>query len=129
MLVREWMNADPVTIEPSADVVEARSLMSSNRIRHLPVVDDGRVVGILSDRDVQIPGAVLYEVAERLAKSGDARAAARVAEANLLVETVMSRPVRVISPDETVETAARLLLSERINGLPVLEDGKTVDPL
>src|SRR5680860_421791 len=127
MLVREWMNADPVTIEPSADVVEARSLMSSNRIRHLPVVDDGRVVGILSDRDVQIPGAVLYEVAERLAKSGDARAAARVAEANLLVETVMSRPVRVISPDETVETAARLLLSERINGLPVLEDGKTVD--
>jgi CBS domain-containing protein len=49
--VREWMTADPVTVESSVDAGEAARTMLERGFRHLPVVDDGRPVGIVSLRD------------------------------------------------------------------------------
>jgi CBS domain-containing protein len=49
--VREWMTADPVTVESSVDAEEAARTMLEKGFRHLPVVDDGRPVGIVSLRD------------------------------------------------------------------------------
>jgi CBS domain-containing protein len=49
--VREWMTADPVTVAPSADAEEAARTMLDRGFRHLPVIEDGRPVGIISLRD------------------------------------------------------------------------------
>ena len=51
-LVSHWMTADPVTLAPGANANEALDLMLDRGFRHVPVVDDGRVVGIVSLRDV-----------------------------------------------------------------------------
>ncbi len=50
--VRQWMTADPVTTEPETPVEEALAIMFSRHFRHLPVVKDGRVLGIVSLRDL-----------------------------------------------------------------------------
>jgi CBS domain-containing protein len=50
--VREWMTADPVTVDGSTSAVEAARIMLENGFRHLPVVEEGRTVGIVSLRDV-----------------------------------------------------------------------------
>lgn len=113
MRIREWMSPDPVAVRSSTPVREARRLLAYYGIRHLPVVDDGRVVGMISDRDVRVDEEILQRIAV-----GDTRYEERP------VEAVMSAPVHSISPDETVEAAARLMLSRRISALPVMaEDG------
>ena len=53
MLVREWMTKDPLTAEPKMPIKAAWKLMQERRIRHLPVVDEGRLVGIVTDRDLR----------------------------------------------------------------------------
>lgn len=50
--VRDWMTPDPVTATPSMDSADAAETMISQGFRHLPVVEDGRVLGIVSLRDV-----------------------------------------------------------------------------
>jgi CBS domain-containing protein len=50
--VREWMTADPITLAPSATAEEAAKIMLDNGFRHVPIVDQGRAVGIVSIRDV-----------------------------------------------------------------------------
>jgi CBS domain-containing protein len=50
--VREWMTSDPVTLGPGATPAEAAKIMLDNGFRHVPIVDDGRAVGIVSIRDV-----------------------------------------------------------------------------
>jgi CBS domain-containing protein len=50
--VREWMTADPITLGPGASADEAAKIMLDNGFRHVPIVDEGRAVGIVSIRDV-----------------------------------------------------------------------------
>ena len=50
--VREWMTADPLTLDPSATPADAAKIMLDNGFRHVPIVEDGRAVGIVSIRDV-----------------------------------------------------------------------------
>ena len=50
--VREWMTSDPITLGPDASADEAARIMLDNGFRHVPIVDDGRAVGIVSIRDV-----------------------------------------------------------------------------
>jgi CBS domain-containing protein len=50
--VREWMTSDPITLGPSATADEAAKIMLDNGFRHVPIVDEGRAVGIVSIRDV-----------------------------------------------------------------------------
>jgi CBS domain-containing protein len=50
--VREWMTSDPITLAPDATPDEAAKIMLDNGFRHVPIVDDGRAVGIVSIRDV-----------------------------------------------------------------------------
>jgi acetoin utilization protein AcuB len=114
MRVREWMSPDPVTVSPSTSVREARHLMRYYGVRHLPVVDHDRVVGMLSDRDVRIDDSALDLIAAAAAEADDATGASRE------VRLVMSAPVHVIGPDEAVEAAARAMLSWRVSALPVV---------
>jgi acetoin utilization protein AcuB len=106
VLVAEVMNRRVVTVAPDATVAEARRLLDERRIRHVPVVAGGRVVGLVSDRDV------------RSAARGDPECT-RVAD-------IMTRDVLTVSPGARVEEAARLMLAHRIGGLPVLERGELI---
>lgn len=114
LTVRDWMTADPLTVAPDADTREARLLLHRYGIRHLPVVDDGRVIGVVSDRDVRIDQSALDDLPDR-------RVVERLRERRS-VEAVMSSPPHVIEPDEPIAEAARRMLSRRISALPVVED-------
>jgi CBS domain-containing protein len=50
--VREWMTSDPITLSPDASADEAAKIMLDNGFRHVPIVEEGRAVGIVSIRDV-----------------------------------------------------------------------------
>jgi CBS domain-containing protein len=100
MQVRHWMSPDPETISPSATVAEARALLQRYGFHHFPIVVKDCLVGVVSDRDV----------ARGVAPDADP------------VRSVMSTSPHVAHPYETVATAARTLLSRRINSLPVVDD-------
>jgi acetoin utilization protein AcuB len=118
MRAKDWMAFDPVTVTRETTVREARTLMRSRGVRHLPVVGEGHVVGMLSDRDVRITDRHL----EAISEAGDV---AGVAGAERTVAEVMSAPAHVIDEDATVEDAARLMLSRRISSVPVVTaDGR-----
>jgi acetoin utilization protein AcuB len=115
MRVRDWMSPDPVAVEPTTSVREARHLLRYYGVRHLPVVQRERVVGIISDRDVRIDDASLTLLAE----------ASHLDEVTGLgrpVELVMTAPPHTIGPDEPIEAAARTMLSRRISALPVVDE-------
>lgn len=106
MLVRGRMSRDVITVPPSATVADALDTLNANAIRHLPVVDGGRVVGILSDRDL------------RLALTD------RPDDAS--VSDVMSKDPLTVPPDAPVEDAAHLLVEHSVGCLPVVDDGELV---
>jgi acetoin utilization protein AcuB len=98
ILVRDVMTRGPVTIAPGRACGEARRLMDAHGVRHLPVVEAGRVVGMVSDRDL--------------------RSAAAPAMA---AERVMTADPVTVAPDARIEHAARLMLDGRFGALPVTD--------
>ncbi len=119
MSVKEWMAIDPVVVGPDVEVRQARKLLAQHGIRHLPVVDDGVLIGIVSDRDVKIDDRSLHRL-EALERIGEA-----VGEGKP-VEAVMSGSVHTIGPDDSVGDAARLMLSRRVSALPVVDDERAL---
>ena len=118
MRVGEWMRKNPIALSADATVGEAWRLMRRNRIRHLPVLDKGRLVGILTDRDLRmaLPSpASRLEPLERLERWGDIR-----------VWEVMSRVVLTARPETGLDEAVDLILRYRIGGLPVVRGAKLV---
>jgi acetoin utilization protein AcuB len=107
MLVAEAMTARPVTVTGRETVAAAAALMRERRIRHLPVMEDGRIAGILAHGDVELPAGIDGRIAEDLLGRP--------------VAEVMTRDVVVIGAEEPVEVAARLMHDHRIGSLPVLD--------
>ena len=107
LAVREVMATHPITVRPHETARHAYQLMRDNRFRHLPVVEDGRLVGILSDRDLR----------PVLLSPGLARA--RVRE-------LMSEDLTTVGPDTPIEEAASLLVVKKIGCLPVVAQGQLV---
>lgn len=118
LIVRQWMTKQLVTVEADALVAEAWRVMQRRRIRHLPVRDRGKLVGIISDRDVRLafpaPAADM-ELGER-----------RAVWERLRAWQIMSRVLVTVAADVPMERAARTLLRYRIGGLPVMADGRLV---
>lgn len=119
MLVREFMNPNPVAIPPDTPLLEAEWRMQEGGFRHLPIVDAyDRVVGIVSDHDL------------REAAPSDATALSRQELTYLLsrlaVRDVMSAPVVSARPAEPAETAAIRMRERKIGALPVIEDDRLV---
>lgn len=117
MAVRDWMTTDPVVVGPDVEVREARQLMRSRGIRHLPVVADDVLIGIVSDRDVRIDDQSLRRL-QALEQVGEL-----VGEGKP-VEAIMSPSVHTISPEDSIGDAARLMLSRRISALPVVDEDR-----
>jgi CBS domain-containing protein len=96
----------------------ADHVMALDRIRHLPVLEEGRVVGVVSQRD-------LFRSALAIALGYGERAQKMLLK-TLRVKEVMSEPAITISPEATIKDAARLMIERKIGCLPVLEDERLV---
>ena len=119
MLVKDWMSKDPVTINDDTSMMKAIHLMKQNRFRRLPVLHEGRLVGIVSDRD-------LKEASPSKATTLDVHELYYLL-AELHVKDIMTRDPVTVAPEDTVERAAQLMLENTISGLPVVDDqGKVV---
>jgi acetoin utilization protein AcuB len=116
--VRDLMSAAPVTITPDTSVNTARALMQQRQIQHLPVVENNRLVGMVSDSDIQLalpsPATSLsaWELHYLLDK--------------LTVGEVMSRFVVTVAPHLPVTTAIGRMLRHRIGAVPVTEDQRVI---
>ena len=113
MLVRDWMTKDPRVVPPSMPVMEAMQMLREEGYRRLPVVKDGRLVGIVTDRDLKeatpskATSLSVYELNYLLSK--------------LSLKDVMRAPVITIGPNEPIEQAALTMETHRVSGLPVVE--------
>ena len=121
MTIKDWMSPNPVTVAPTASIARAQEMMVARRIRHLPVVQDGRLVGILSDRDVRtvLPSPATSFAVRELRYLLD----------RLKVSEVMTRSVVTVAPEEPIGEAARLLVENRFGSLPVVAGGRLVGML
>lgn len=119
MLVRDRMSRNPLTTYPAASVPDASQVMQAGKVRALPVLDNkGRLVGVVSQEDVRrvspSPATSLsvYELNYLLEK--------------MKVEEVMTRDVITVTEDVALEEAGRIMLDNKISGLPVMRDGELV---
>ena len=114
LLVKDSMTREVVTLSPQATAGEALALCRERRIRHLPVLEEGHLVGIVSDRDLRSATPALGDPAraEALGK--------------ILVSEVMAREVATARPEDPIEEAANAMREKRIGCLPVLEEDALV---
>jgi CBS domain-containing protein len=112
------MTPNVTTLDRNATMDIAADVMAAGCLRHLPIMDGGRVVGVLSERDLFRPG-----LAMALGYGSKAR---RMLLRGVAVKEVMSEPVVTVAPDVSVRDAARLMLERRIGCLPVVDAGVLV---
>jgi acetoin utilization protein AcuB len=110
LLVRDWMTGNLVTLSPKASVAEALTLCRERRIRHIPIVEEGRLIGIVSDRDLRDASPAL----------GDAERASTLQEKR--VGDVMTREVSTTVPEESIENVAQEMYELKIGSLPVVAE-------
>jgi acetoin utilization protein AcuB len=117
MIVKDYMTKHPVMIEPGMSIVEVQGIMAETRVRHLPVVEEGkRLVGLITQEALRVPPNILtslnvWEITRFIS--------------NLTVKDVMVKAKEVVSidADATIEQAALLMVKHKIGCLPVLEEG------
>lgn len=118
LLVRDIMSTDLVTLEENEDLDLADTVMTMARIRHLPVVADGCLVGLITHRDLLAAQlSVFAEVTEH--ESLELNQAISVSE-------IMRTNIRTVSPDTTVLEAARTMHAKKYGCLPVVDGEKLV---
>lgn len=118
MTVKEWMTPNPIIVAPELPLPEAVRLMKMGGFRRLPVVDNGRLVGIITDRDCKeaMPSDAtslsIWELNYLLAK--------------LLVGEVMTRNPITVADTLPLQAAAKVMLESKVGGLPVIHEGHLV---
>lgn len=124
MRIAQWMKGPVESIGSHETVRRARTLLRQHRINQLPVVDNGRLVGILTERDLRAAFATTPELPEELGE----REGVPDPE-HIPVETVMTADVLTLGPDDTVEDAARVMRRRRIGSIPIVEGKRVVGML
>ena len=118
MKVRELMSGAPITVGVDTPVFDARQRMLKERIRHLLVVENGRLAGIVTDRDIrlnlpsQATSLSVWEMNYLLTR--------------LTVDKVMTVSVVIVGPDREARDAAQLMLDHQIGALPVVDGGRLI---
>jgi acetoin utilization protein AcuB len=119
MLVGNRMTVRPVTIRGSASIDQALELMREEKVRRLPVLNKGGdLVGIISELDLlkaspsPATSLSIYEIPYILAK--------------IKIKSIMTTDVITVAEDTPLEEAARIMVDNKIGGLPVMRDGKLV---
>ncbi len=114
MLVKNWMSKEVVTVDADDSMQNAIYILQEQNIKMLPVMDDGNLVGIITDRDLKKASpsdATTLDMHELL-----------FLISKIKVKDLMKKPVYTVPPDYTVEEAAALLLEKKISGLPVVDE-------
>ena len=117
-IVRESMTPNPITIDVTTSVARAHKIMQENGVRHLPVLDENSLVGMVTLGDI-------------LEASSSDTSRLSIFEPNYLlatlpVEELMTPDPVTISPDDTVLEAADLMFQHDIGSLPVIKDGEVI---
>ena len=116
--VKDWMQANPVSVDVSTIVPDALQLLKKYNIRRLPVLENNKLVGMITRGDLREAGPSdatslsIYELNYLISK--------------LQVSEIMSSAILDISPDATLYDAAKLMLENKIGGLPVIDESKLV---
>lgn len=110
MLAGDVMTPDPETVTPEATISEAWELMRERNIRHVPVIKDGALVGMLSDRDL------LFAEAEDRTERGRSPLAGAVVAA-------MTSDVLSVEPDTDLSEVISIMLEARVGAVPVVRAG------
>jgi acetoin utilization protein AcuB len=105
MIVGRHMSKNPIVIGPDDYLSTAREKMNSAGFRRLPVVKDGKLIAIVTDRDLRQHAGFLEKTK---------------------VNAAMTETLVTVSPNDTVEKAAQLMLKHKIGGLPVVDEDKLV---
>lgn len=114
ILVKDWMSSPVQTVESTASVADAYNTMMQRGIRRLPVVEGGRLVGIVTLGDLRearpspATSLSIYELNYLLAK--------------LTVGQVMSHNPYTVTPTTPIQHAARIMLERKVSGLPVVDE-------
>ena len=112
MKVHEMMQQDVITATPAMSLRQVQRLMHDHRIRHIPVVSETHLVGIVSDRDIR---NALPSPATTLTKGE-----INYQMGTTPIDTCMSRDVVTITPEDDMIQAARLLLQHKFGSVPVV---------
>lgn len=113
MLVKNWMSTPPITIAPNNSMQEAMELLKTNRISMLPVVENGRLVGIVTDADLKKASpsdATTLEIHELL-----------YLLSTVQVKDIMSPNPITVPMDFTIEETSEILADKKIPGMPVMD--------
>jgi CBS-domain-containing membrane protein len=116
--VKDFMTTEVSTLGRNDTLDLADNVMALGRIRHLPVLEEGRVVGVVSQRD-------LFRSALAVALGYGERAQKTLLK-TLRVKEVMSEPAITVSPEATIKEAARLMVEHKIGCVPVVEGSTLV---
>ena len=118
LTVGDCMSVDPATVAPQDSLQRVIELLRRRDIRAVPVVEDGRLVGIVTDRDVRqvAPAYPLFRDEEEIRRYSE----------NLTVTAAMSADPMTVAPVTPLVEAAKILETYRISSLPVVEGFRVV---
>lgn len=123
MNVASWMSRSVITVKPGDSARHARELMEKHRINQVPVVLDGRLVGVVTDRDLRDVFPSVFEEPEmrrvRRAKPGGD-------PTTVPVHDVMAPDVFCVAPEAPLADAAQLMRRERIGAVPIVSEERLV---
>ena len=114
MTVADIMIRDVISIEPDARLFDAVLVMNANHIRHLPVVDCGRLVGILTSRDIRF-------LASNISESDQEKGLYNLSLKDCVVDVMAKEPI-VTHPEVELGEALDLFLDEKVGAIPVVDD-------
>jgi acetoin utilization protein AcuB len=122
MQIETWMRRPVHAVKPLDGLLRARELMEIHRINQLPVVVDGRLVGIVTDRDVRdaMPGVLAA------ARTAATQRSHMTREEEPVVESVMTADVLTLEPTDSMVAAAQVMRRERFGSIPIVTDGRLV---
>ena len=119
--VRDWMSRDPATVGPNDSLERVVELLRRRDIRSVPVLEDGRLIGIVTDRDVRqvAPGYPLLRDEQEIHRYMK----------HLTVTAAMTADPMTIAPEARLTEAAKVLETYRISSLPVVDGAALVGVL
>ena len=119
MTVKRMMKKNPITTTAKTSIVDVADILKENHIHRLPVLDKkGKLIGVITEKDIlhaspsPVSSLSVYEMPYMLSR--------------LKVSNLMTKDVRTIDPDTTVEEAAKIMVDDDLSCLPVIEGEKLV---
>ncbi len=118
MFVGERMSHPVISVSPDTSIHDALAMFKKEHIRRAPVIKDGKLVGIISERDLlnaspsPVTSLSIWEMNYLLSK--------------VTVKQVMSKKVKTVDADTPIEEVARIMADNKFGGMPVMRSGKVV---